>query len=511
MTTYVYCRRGSDSARSLSTLLGAVRVRNFDGLNFWRKNRRIKFVDDDVIIAWGDTVPDIPGVHVINGAAVGNKYVVAKDLEAAGVPTITAFNSNPCRKNRDGTDNSEDAKYFLRRNNNHIGGNDLLRPNPRPDYWVTRLNIASEYRIHSFNQKSIRAGEKRLREGFSTDAAAVAASAGALQLASDWVRSFDGGWRIVYDAFQSNKVMRELAHKAVKALNLTFGAVDLALTADGQLLVLEVNRAPGLEGGSIEAYAKNIKEWIDEARGIQSGSTAIGERVRRAGDTEGIVPDVTVFPAPERVAVAEPVAVAGQGPAVQQEQPAPANPGAILLRSYRDANNVTWEAFEGDMVAGVQQWRRRRAQAAVPQPRPAVQAVPDQVHGRPAVQPAVNARNVVAPAAAGPNVQRHAIRLDGNWHFPAPARANAARVIPEAAPVPPAAAMPRPVEAPERPRVNGGVPQGGAVAQANNRLDNAAPAIPNYVEFQQFIANHRRNVDRQIVRNLWFDNPPQQG
>ena len=34
--------------------------------------------------------------------------------------------------------------------------------------------------------------------------------------------------------------------------------------ADGSLLVLEVNRAPGLEGGTIDAYTDAIRQWIAE-------------------------------------------------------------------------------------------------------------------------------------------------------------------------------------------------------------------------------------------------------
>ncbi len=133
--------------------------------------------------------------------------------------------------------------------NNHIGGNDLLTPPGAPDFYSKKETLVEEYRIHIFNGQSIRAGVKVKREGFANPHA--------------WVRSFEGGWRIKYDDFKSKKAMRLIAAKAVEALGLNFGAVDLGKRADGTYVVLEVNRAPGVEGGTTEAYAKAVSKWIN--------------------------------------------------------------------------------------------------------------------------------------------------------------------------------------------------------------------------------------------------------
>jgi glutathione synthase/RimK-type ligase-like ATP-grasp enzyme len=77
-----------------------------------------------------------------------------------------------------------------------------------------------------------------------------------------WIRSYDGGWRINYVGFRSTDLMKKLALRAVKAFGLTFGAIDLASNPDGVLKVLEVNRAPGIEGSTIDAYVKAINKWI---------------------------------------------------------------------------------------------------------------------------------------------------------------------------------------------------------------------------------------------------------
>lgn len=266
---YVYCKRGSDSARALSDAVDGKRLRVFDGMNFLKAGRKVKLQPGDCIIAWGEPVPPFEGVRVLNGVSLPNKYLVAKQLRDAGIATIEAI-KNPIN-----------SKGLIGRSYNHVGGNDLLTPVARPDFWVRKLNIVEEYRIHSFLGKSIRAGKKIVREGYSLDKTAVDASNGTLKLASSWIRNFDGGWRICYDNFQSNKEMRKLAHSAVEALKLDFGAVDIGKLDDGSLIVLEVNRAPGLEGGSIDQYAKHVKDWVANASSRdEEAGTGVGESVQ---------------------------------------------------------------------------------------------------------------------------------------------------------------------------------------------------------------------------------------
>jgi hypothetical protein len=140
------------------------------------------------------------------------------------------------------------AETWLPRRFNHVGGADLLNPPAQPDYFSKKENIVEEYRIHCFAGKSIRAGVKVPREGAQPHA---------------WIRSLDGGWRIRYDEFKSKESMRELAASAITALGLDFGAVDIGRKADKSLVVLEVNRAPGLEGNTTQVYANAIQSWIE--------------------------------------------------------------------------------------------------------------------------------------------------------------------------------------------------------------------------------------------------------
>ena len=263
---YVYCQRKSDSAKELVDALDAFRLRRFDGDYFWRKNKRVILKSGDIVICWGDEFPaEIEGVRVLNGNDVGTKYDAAIRLYNAGVVTPRVARPNELGLT------SLMSPGWLPRKFNHVGGNDLLEKTKYPDYYSQKITVKEEYRIHSFLGKSIRAGVKVLRDGYSLIGEPKA---------STWIRSYDGGWRVRYDNFQSNKKMREMAHAAVKALGLDFGAVDMGLDSAGQLWVFEVNRGPGLEGGSITAYVNAIKKWINnESERIEGESVPQSEPV----------------------------------------------------------------------------------------------------------------------------------------------------------------------------------------------------------------------------------------
>lgn len=282
---FIYRSKPSDGARDLAEqlCLDGVRARRTKGGFPGR-------VATDKVIAWGDSF-----AGALNGVAMASKFTDAVKLKEAGVATVEVSRSRPVATPKPPWESgslrvsggaftppqvsalAQTLQEFLAqentrrvaweqlpattndtwvgRLNSHIGGNDLLAPpnglNGRrvAEFYVKKLDIKEEYRIHCFLGKSIRAGIKVPREDGVT--------------VHPWVRSFNGGWRIKYDEFKSKESMRVLAAKAVEALGLDFGAVDLARLRDNSLLVLEVNRAPGLEGGTLEAYARAIKSWIN--------------------------------------------------------------------------------------------------------------------------------------------------------------------------------------------------------------------------------------------------------
>jgi hypothetical protein len=251
---------------------------------------------NDAVICWGDNFAAPAGVKTLNNVAPINKFSEAQKLTQEGIPTVQVSRTKPAAAagrpavpaarpafdllpyrglatlNEVNARNlmaqlqahlnaplppaqpAVPAEVWLPRRNNHVGGNDLLTENlADPDFYSKKENLIEEYRIHMFRGKSVRAGRKTARPTRPDGRTP----------AHQWIRSFDAGWVIAYDGFKSTKDMRALAAKAVKALGLDFAAVDIGKRADGSLIVLEVNRAPGVEGGTVTAYAKHITNWIN--------------------------------------------------------------------------------------------------------------------------------------------------------------------------------------------------------------------------------------------------------
>src|SRR6478735_2718062 len=120
MATYVFCQRPSDSARELCDALDAFRIRRFDGLNFWRKARRVNLKAGDIVICWGEEFPvDEAGVRVLNGNDVGDKLQQAYTLRNYDVPTIQTTERFP----NDGSSRNRIAAGWVGRKKNHVGGN----------------------------------------------------------------------------------------------------------------------------------------------------------------------------------------------------------------------------------------------------------------------------------------------------------------------------------------------------------------------------------------------------
>ena len=115
--------------------------------------------------------------------------------------------------------------------------------------YVKYVSKVHEYRVHVINGQPVLIQQKRKREG------AEQTSDQAL------VRNYDNGWVFAVNnvTFLSPSVKSDVeaaAIKAVAALGLDFGAVDIVVgKRDSQPYVLEVNTAPGIESPTLlEAY-----------------------------------------------------------------------------------------------------------------------------------------------------------------------------------------------------------------------------------------------------------------
>lgn len=297
---YVFRDQPSISAKLLAEAIDGIRLRRPENLTRRAKER-------DKVVMWGACVPNTKGLQ-LNNIPLQNKYEDAIRLKTARIKTIEVAKTKPAPLPLTAPpdplvpiwDDAQDAAEafsqlaltrhvvaqtgvkelldklakvkagmlvpapaapppqtqgeWLGRRFHHVGGNDLLRPPTTPDFYVRKEALVNEYRVHSFLGRSIRAGKKVARTPQSETPFTGTPHA--------WVRSFDAGWQLSYaDDAGIKQKHRDIAHAAVKALGLSFGAVDIGETAPGELIVLEVNRAPGVENGTVEAYARSIRRW----------------------------------------------------------------------------------------------------------------------------------------------------------------------------------------------------------------------------------------------------------
>lgn len=238
MTVHIWCPRASDSAIKLRDAIRAQGIKCYKtkpGAGMDRYLHRVK--EGDICINWG------PGLahnnnNIVTLNAGTNHYLNKQEqlirLALAGIPCPEVFDTP--------------APDRLGRSFRHQCASDLTRGNGR-DYYTQKLPFVRECRIHVFRGKSIHAGMKVPRDGS----------------AHTWIRSSASGWKLDYaQASRIKQDRRDLAKKAVAALGLDFGAVDIGIVQNGTAAVIEVNTAPGLDGSTVEAYAKQIIQVHNE-------------------------------------------------------------------------------------------------------------------------------------------------------------------------------------------------------------------------------------------------------
>ena len=106
-----------------------------------------------------------------------------------------------------------------------------------------------ECRIHVYNGSVIDAQIKKKERGAE---------------ASTLIRNHQTGWVYCREGYEPTEECKDLAIKAVAALELDFGAVDLIYNQHyNQYYILEVNTAPGLTGTTLIKYMEAIKNELN--------------------------------------------------------------------------------------------------------------------------------------------------------------------------------------------------------------------------------------------------------
>ena len=116
------------------------------------------------------------------------------------------------------------------------------RGNRAVTHWCDWVDADEEYRVHVVNGKVIKISEKTGGEG--------------------WVRSNRFGWTFRVPALDRDlrRPMRDAAKKAVAALGLEMGAVDVGRNSvTGRVSVFEVNTAPALTDATSNTLDKYVR------------------------------------------------------------------------------------------------------------------------------------------------------------------------------------------------------------------------------------------------------------
>jgi glutathione synthase/RimK-type ligase-like ATP-grasp enzyme len=103
-----------------------------------------------------------------------------------------------------------------------------------------------EFRVHVLDGQVIDVQQKRKRKGFEDER-------------NTKIRNLANGYVFCRDGIVEPPTLRQLAINATRALGYRLGAVDVAYNVKKeQLVVLEVNANPGMQGTTLEKYAEAI-------------------------------------------------------------------------------------------------------------------------------------------------------------------------------------------------------------------------------------------------------------
>lgn len=313
MTIYIWDSPATDiTGRNLATALNAQESRE----------KPAHLTSEDVVICWGTKIDrdvTFPApVKVLNhsNAIRKNRNKAAALTEMKGNRELSGNIQPFCASNRIGRelDTGNMTLPVIGRKNYHQGGSGFwlcitraqvdIAIGEGAQYFQGYIDIQDEYRLHVFDGKviyAVKKTENATKEGWVaqrvekvTDYAAknnININAETMnyvlgiiyaeqQLPDRVVRSNHRGWKFsnIRLASLSND-LKAAAIKAVSVLGLDFGAVDCCVDTAGNVFIIEVNTAPGLQGTTLEKYTEAFQAKINE---IQRAARPAVRPVRQA-------------------------------------------------------------------------------------------------------------------------------------------------------------------------------------------------------------------------------------
>lgn len=291
----IFSHAPSDSVNALKAHLS---IEGVDLIKIKRENSRFLGRDGDLIINYGSSAFPMQRVGrgrlLNNPEAVGlssNKLRAFQRFEQAGVKTVewTADYAQAATWVREGgmvyartsLQGHSGAGIVIGYGNpagvGDAGDVQVVSTLPRAQlYTKAILQERREFRIHVMNGVITYVQQKRRRDGFREN-----------ENYSNLVRNHHTGWiYATQNADVCDEAKRE-AVKAIEALGLDFGAVDV-ITRRGEAWVLEVNTAPGMSGTNLETYATNFQRILN-GQALEGEVVDMSIPAERGGELDAMV------------------------------------------------------------------------------------------------------------------------------------------------------------------------------------------------------------------------------
>lgn len=247
---------GSGSIKELQGVLGGLRIKEKGKYGFNPSKHLVVNWGNSHVPYWhnpvscGVTSPAILNHYARIGVAV-NKLLAFQKFKEANVPTPEFTTDASVARSW----TNQEGVVFCRTMLSASEGRGIVVAN-KPEAVVaaplyTRLFPKDkEYRVHVFKGAVIDFVQKKLKKGELEN-----------PNRSKYIRNTENGWVFCREGVSISEEAKQISINAVKALGLDFGAVDIAVNKKGQVVVFEVNTAPGLEGTTVQKYAEAIKTY----------------------------------------------------------------------------------------------------------------------------------------------------------------------------------------------------------------------------------------------------------
>jgi len=238
----------SVSARLVAQALDTIRIRH---------NGTFVHTPNKLVVNWGSSTAG----NIKSGYPVLNKpEKVAVSINK--LTTFQAFANAGFTETVNWTTNRNQALEWLQKGmpvivrhklrSSQGRGIEVIQPNgelPNAPLYTKLFSKDKEYRVHVFKGSVIDFVQKKLKTGFTP---------------KPYIRSHDNGWVFCREGVELPESVATTALRAVEALGLDFGAVDIATSKKGKVCVFEVNTAPGIEGTTVVNYTKAIKAYLEQ-------------------------------------------------------------------------------------------------------------------------------------------------------------------------------------------------------------------------------------------------------